>query len=72
MEWKERTMKYFKSFLAFEWITIIGASIALYTRWDIPLYICIGIIVLGMILTLFFTIKYESSDDRVKDVMSGE
>jgi hypothetical protein len=30
-------MKYLKSFLAFEWITIIGASTVLYTRWDFPL-----------------------------------
>lgn len=61
-------MKYLKSFLAFEWITIIGASIALYTRWDFPLYMCIGIVVLGMILTLYFTKKYESSDDNVEDM----
>ncbi|MCR8849360.1 hypothetical protein NQ095_13140 [Rossellomorea sp. SC111] len=61
-------MKYFKSFLAFEWITIIGASIALYTRWDIPLYICLGIVGLGMILTLYFTKKYETIAGKVEDM----
>ncbi|MCC5803648.1 hypothetical protein [Rossellomorea vietnamensis] len=52
-------MKYLKPFLAFEWITLIGASIILYTRWDFQLYICIGIVILGVILTLYFTKKYE-------------
>jgi hypothetical protein len=57
-------MKYLKSFLAFEWITIIGASTVLFTRWDFPLPVCIGIVVLGITLTLYFTKKYEKNEEQ--------
>ncbi|OXS64450.1 hypothetical protein B0G93_101348 [Bacillus sp. V-88] len=61
-------MKYLKSFLAFEWITLIGASIVLYTRWNLPLYICIGIVIMGVILTLYFTKKYEPKEKKAEDL----
>lgn len=61
-------MKYLKSFIAFEWLTLLGASAVLYTRWDFPLSICIGIVLLGVILTLYFTRKYESVETNEEDV----
>ncbi|MCU6604141.1 hypothetical protein OCO53_27410 [Peribacillus frigoritolerans] len=51
--------KYIKPFLVFEWITVLGASTAAYIRWGFPLYICIGIVLLGVILTLYFSKRYE-------------
>ncbi|MGG3805374.1 hypothetical protein [Metabacillus fastidiosus] len=57
--------KYIKPFLFFEWITILGASTAAYIRWDIPLYICISFVLLGIILTLFFSKRYENQKESI-------
>ncbi|MFK4392682.1 hypothetical protein ABH916_004610 [Peribacillus frigoritolerans] len=46
---------YIKPFLFFEWITVLGASTAAYIRWGFPFYICIGIVLLGVIFTLYFS-----------------
>ena len=61
-------IKYIKPFLIFEWITILGASTAAYLRWDLPLYICVGIVILGIILTLFFSKRHEKNE---KDLNSN-
>ncbi|RIW37404.1 hypothetical protein D3H55_05050 [Bacillus salacetis] len=58
-------MKYIKPFLVCEWITIIGATTAAYFKLDLPLWICIGIVLLGVILTLYFSIKFEKESGGV-------
>lgn len=58
-------MKYIKPFLVFEWITILGVSVAAYIRLDYPIYICIGIVLLGIILTLFFSRRYEKKEETI-------
>jgi hypothetical protein len=58
-------MKYIKPFLVMEWITIIGATTALYVKWDFPLPVCIGVILLGVILTFYFSKKYVQKEETV-------
>ncbi|WP_456274845.1 hypothetical protein [Bacillus sp. AK031] len=55
--------KYIKPFLVCEWITLLGATTAAYFRLDIPLYICIGIVLSGVALTLYFSMKYEKNSE---------
>lgn len=60
-------IKYLKPFLVFEWITILGATTAPYIRWDFPIYICIGIVLLGIILTLYLSKQYEKKEDSINN-----
>lgn len=60
-------IKYLKPFLVFEWITIFGATTAAYIRWDFPIYICIGIVLLGIILTLYLSKQYEKKEDSINN-----
>ncbi|MEJ9232828.1 hypothetical protein LAV79_26005 [Peribacillus butanolivorans] len=57
--------KYIKPFLVFEWITVLGASTAAYILWGFPLYICIGIVLLGVILTLEMVRVWQNPDQYI-------
>jgi hypothetical protein len=57
-------MKVVKPFLVIEWLTIIGATTAAYIRWDVPLYICLGIVIVGVILTLYFSKENNKNIDQ--------
>ncbi|WP_175987142.1 hypothetical protein [Bacillus sp. Marseille-Q1617] len=55
---------FIKPFLALEWITVLGATSAAYIKWDFPLAVCIGIVVLAAFLTLLFSRMYEGKEER--------
>jgi uncharacterized membrane protein len=59
--------KFIIPFIALEWITILGASSAAYIKWDFPLAVCIGIVVLAAFLTLLFSKMYEMKEEEVND-----
>jgi hypothetical protein len=59
--------KFIKPLLVLEWITILGASSAAYIKWDFPLGVCIGIVVLAAFLTLFFSKIYEAKEEGMND-----
>ncbi|MBE4907819.1 hypothetical protein IMZ08_07100 [Bacillus luteolus] len=55
-------LKNIMGFFHFEMVvTVIPGLVFGYLRWDLPLYLCIGIFVLCIILYSYFKKKYKES-----------